>query len=168
MCSSPSAPDFRCDRAWLNLWNELRSAKVLPRNPGIECPRAPLFLGSLKAARRGSSRWRATSCGRMSPTMVASSSRSRRRTAWAPRARRAGLRRCRGLRRRRRGRSARSCGRTANRIAGGRIVIDGTAYELSRNENDATLHGGVVEFGKQFWRVETADAAERGADAGEP
>jgi aldose 1-epimerase len=51
-------------------------------------------------------------------------------------------------------------GRAANRIAGGRIVIDGEAYALSRNEKDATLHGGVVGFGKQFWRVETADAAE--------
>ncbi len=51
-------------------------------------------------------------------------------------------------------------GRVANRLAGGRIVIDGKVYELSRNEKDATLHGGVTGFGKQFWRVETADAAE--------
>lgn len=51
-------------------------------------------------------------------------------------------------------------GRVANRLAGGRIVIDGNAYELSRNEKGATLHGGVVGFGKQFWRVETADAAQ--------
>jgi aldose 1-epimerase len=51
-------------------------------------------------------------------------------------------------------------GRTANRIAGSHIVIDGKAYELSRNEREATLHGGAVGFSKRFWSVETADAAE--------
>jgi aldose 1-epimerase len=44
-------------------------------------------------------------------------------------------------------------GRNANRIAGGRIVIDGAVYELSKNEGDNTLHGGAVGFGKRFWSV---------------
>lgn len=49
-------------------------------------------------------------------------------------------------------------GRTANRIADGRIVIDGQAYKLSQNENGATLHGGADGFGKRFWSVSEYDA----------
>ena len=45
-------------------------------------------------------------------------------------------------------------GRTANRIADGRMVIDGQAYDLSKNENGSTLHGGVEGFGKRFWSVD--------------
>lgn len=51
-------------------------------------------------------------------------------------------------------------GRTANRIAGGRFTLDGRAYELSKNEGDATLHGGKVGFDKTFWRVDRCDATE--------
>lgn len=49
-------------------------------------------------------------------------------------------------------------GRNANRIADGRIVIDGRVYELSKNENGATLHGGADGFGKRFWSVLEFDA----------
>ncbi len=48
-------------------------------------------------------------------------------------------------------------GRTANRIADGRMVIDGQAYELSKNENGSTLHGGVEGFGKRMWSVAEHD-----------
>jgi aldose 1-epimerase len=48
-------------------------------------------------------------------------------------------------------------GRTANRIADGRMVIDGQTYELSKNENGSTLHGGVEGFGKRFWSVAEHD-----------
>jgi aldose 1-epimerase len=44
-------------------------------------------------------------------------------------------------------------GRNANRIAGGSVTIDGQIFELSKNENGSTLHGGAVGFGKQFWSV---------------
>jgi aldose 1-epimerase len=44
-------------------------------------------------------------------------------------------------------------GRTANRIAGGRLVIDGVEHRLSQNENGNTLHGGARGFNKQFWAV---------------
>jgi aldose 1-epimerase len=44
-------------------------------------------------------------------------------------------------------------GRTANRIAGGRLTIDGRTYELSKNEGSNTLHGGAQGFGKHVWRV---------------
>ena len=49
-------------------------------------------------------------------------------------------------------------GRNANRIAEGRINIDGHVYELSKNENGATLHGGADGFGKRFWSVTAFDA----------
>ena len=49
-------------------------------------------------------------------------------------------------------------GRNANRIADGRINIDGHVYELSKNENGATLHGGADGFGKRFWSVTEFDA----------
>jgi aldose 1-epimerase len=47
-------------------------------------------------------------------------------------------------------------GRNANRIAGGRLVIDGNTYELSQNEGQNTLHGGAEGFGKRFWQVKDA------------
>lgn len=37
-------------------------------------------------------------------------------------------------------------GRYANRIAGARVVLDGTAYRLDRNEPGACLHGGAGGF----------------------
>jgi aldose 1-epimerase len=50
-------------------------------------------------------------------------------------------------------------GRYANRIAGGRITIDGQTHELSKNNGDATLHGGVTGFNKLMWSVvEASDA----------
>jgi aldose 1-epimerase len=49
-------------------------------------------------------------------------------------------------------------GRNANRIAGGRFVLDDVPYELSRNENGSTLHGGAVGFDKRFWSVAAAES----------
>jgi len=45
----------------------------------------------------------------------------------------------------------------ANRIAGGRFVLDGVTHELARNEGDTCLHGGPDAFNRQTWRVEAAD-----------
>ena len=47
-------------------------------------------------------------------------------------------------------------GRNANRIAGGSVTIDGETFELSKNENGSTLHGGAVGFGQQLWSVAAA------------
>jgi aldose 1-epimerase len=44
-------------------------------------------------------------------------------------------------------------GRYANRVAGGRCVIDGTEYTLSRNDGVNHLHGGACGFDKKTWRV---------------
>jgi aldose 1-epimerase len=51
-------------------------------------------------------------------------------------------------------------GRCANRIANGRIVIDGVTYLLSRNSGRETLHGGDGGFHRALWVVEAA-AADR-------
>jgi aldose 1-epimerase len=48
-------------------------------------------------------------------------------------------------------------GRTANRLDGGRVVVDGREYLLSKNERDATLHGGAKGFGKRLWSVGSVD-----------
>ncbi len=51
-------------------------------------------------------------------------------------------------------------GRCANRIAGGRFTIDGTAYQLECNEGGVThLHGGSDGISRQNWRI-----AEQGPD----
>jgi aldose 1-epimerase len=48
-------------------------------------------------------------------------------------------------------------GRSANRIAGASVTIDGQRYQLSRNNGDATLHGGAAGFDKLFWAVAAAE-----------
>jgi len=46
-------------------------------------------------------------------------------------------------------------GRFANRIAGGRFTLDGTAYDLDRNEGGTTtLHGGRGGFSTRLWAIE--------------
>ena len=44
-------------------------------------------------------------------------------------------------------------GRFANRIAEGRFTLDGTTYDLPRNEARACLHGGPHGFGTRPWRI---------------
>lgn len=50
-------------------------------------------------------------------------------------------------------------GRTANRIGGAAFTLDGQTYHLSKNEKDATLHGGRQGFDKLYWSVEEAGPA---------
>ena len=45
-------------------------------------------------------------------------------------------------------------GRYANRIAGGRFVLDGREYRLSVNNGANTLHGGAVGFANVVWAAE--------------
>jgi aldose 1-epimerase len=44
-------------------------------------------------------------------------------------------------------------GRYANRIAGGKITIGGKTYNLSKNNGDNCLHGGLVGYDKRVWSV---------------
>ena len=48
-------------------------------------------------------------------------------------------------------------GRCANRIGGACFSIDGSAYRLTANEGNNTLHGGMVGFHKRLWDWEAGD-----------
>ena len=51
-------------------------------------------------------------------------------------------------------------GRFANRIGGGRFTLDGQAYELPRNDDGNSLHGGPRGFDKQVWRILAASGRQ--------
>ena len=48
-------------------------------------------------------------------------------------------------------------GRFANRIAGGRVVLDGRMVQLDRNDGDNMLHGGRDGFHRRNWSVAPYD-----------
>jgi aldose 1-epimerase len=48
-------------------------------------------------------------------------------------------------------------GRYANRIAGGRFMLDGTVYQLAVNDPGGTLHGGPQGFATKLWQVKKFD-----------
>lgn len=50
-------------------------------------------------------------------------------------------------------------GRYANRIAGGKFILDGERFETDANDNGNTLHGGADGLHRRVWRV-----AAQGAD----
>ncbi|WP_306141253.1 aldose epimerase family protein [Roseibium sp. MMSF_3412] len=51
-------------------------------------------------------------------------------------------------------------GRCANRIAEGRMSIDGVAYQLDRNDDERHhLHGGAGGFSNRNWQLEQSDKA---------
>ena len=45
-------------------------------------------------------------------------------------------------------------GRYGNRIANGTFELDGTRYQLARNNNGHHLHGGLKGFDKAYWKIE--------------
>ena len=45
-------------------------------------------------------------------------------------------------------------GRTAGRIKDGLLKLDGTEYQLDKNNNGNTLHGGKNSISHRFWNVE--------------
>lgn len=48
-----------------------------------------------------------------------------------------------------------TCGRYANRIAGGRFTLDGRTIQLDRNEGPKTLHGGTHGFDRKAWTIDS-------------
>ncbi|GGV85303.1 aldose 1-epimerase [Streptomyces griseoloalbus] len=54
-------------------------------------------------------------------------------------------------------------GRYGNRIGKGRFTLDGTAYQLSVNDGENSLHGGAKGFDQRVWDVEPFTA---GSDVG--
>src|SRR5690606_25485408 len=44
-------------------------------------------------------------------------------------------------------------GRYANRIAGGKFILDGERFETDANDNGNTLHGGIGGLDRRVWRV---------------
>src|SRR5258708_21684396 len=51
-------------------------------------------------------------------------------------------------------------GRYANRIGGGTFSIDGKTYTLPKNNGNNTLHGGIVGFNKNVWKVREVPAKD--------
>ncbi|MCX9147921.1 aldose epimerase family protein [Erythrobacter sp. WG] len=52
-----------------------------------------------------------------------------------------------------------SVGRVANRIAGGRFILDGEAYRVPANNGSNALHGGPVGFDRALWTIAAVGAA---------
>jgi aldose 1-epimerase len=50
-------------------------------------------------------------------------------------------------------------GRYANRIAGGKFVLDGKTYTLPLNDGPNTLHGGIKGFNKHVWTAKDVSGA---------
>lgn len=49
-----------------------------------------------------------------------------------------------------------TCGRFANRIAGGRLPLDGRTWQLDTNEGPNQLHGGTRGYDRAVWQLEEA------------
>jgi aldose 1-epimerase len=53
-----------------------------------------------------------------------------------------------------------TCGRFANRIAGGSFTLDGVTHQLDRNEGANQLHGGSAGFDSRDWIITEVSATQ--------
>lgn len=44
-------------------------------------------------------------------------------------------------------------GRYINRIGGGQITLDGSTYQLTKNNGNNTMHGGKLGFNRRLWKA---------------
>ena len=54
-----------------------------------------------------------------------------------------------------------TCGRVANRIAGGKFTVDGEEFSVPVNNGPNSLHGGLVGFDKRVWELDGPAADTR-------
>lgn len=47
-----------------------------------------------------------------------------------------------------------TCGRVCNRIAGGKFELGGSEYQLTQNDGENCLHGGVDNFSLRYWQID--------------
>lgn len=55
-----------------------------------------------------------------------------------------------------------TCGPYANRIHGGKFLLDGKQYVLQKNDGENCLHGGGAAFSHRAWRGEELDCGSDG------
>ncbi len=48
-----------------------------------------------------------------------------------------------------------TCGRVCNRIAGGKFEIAASEYQVTLNDGENCLHGGIDNFSKRHWKIES-------------
>ena len=51
-------------------------------------------------------------------------------------------------------------GRNGNRIAGGKVPVNGQVYQMPQNENENNLHSGPDGYEKQLWKVKEVSEEE--------
>jgi len=51
-------------------------------------------------------------------------------------------------------------GRFAGRINGGTFSLNGKTFHLNKNNNNHTLHGGIIGFSRKIWEVESVNYDE--------
>lgn len=56
-------------------------------------------------------------------------------------------------------------GRYANRVAGGRFMLDGKVHSLDLNDGPNSLHGGARGFGSRWWNITPLAPADDGSIA---
>ena len=47
-----------------------------------------------------------------------------------------------------------TCGRVCNRIAGGKFQLAGRQYQLTQNDGENCLHGGIDNFSMRYWKID--------------